>query len=1067
MSSPVPATPTNGNGRRLTESARPTPGPALSANPPATPASPSVVKLTQESIISNGIKRTRGKADGAVPAPSPAEPTKKKGRLEGPENDLEHAIAMCLHTERERRKAESLPLLTEHDQVVFKQGFTKLFTDKANITFEKIVAAASMLRLIARDSEVDEEHLHYVAAMFTAHCTRVRIELGNINQYVQYRKTLDAKDLELLSGSIARLHEYLMHDTTWYGIMPFLGLDHHALARARTLMGTSVTLNDKSELVAKLHDIETRLRPDSTLNIAPHPLSLRHNKEHGLRQSLAKTEKAHKDTLKDKDRTISDLESRLMQEQQTQKELAADLERKKLAMKYKEGAYNQLQQSHKEKMKELAEANDRELAARKEKHQADVAAVKAKHEEQMKHLNERMEKELEAQWQRKLDKDATVRRQAEEEKRQASKAADAAATKLAQENESKCLAKREELNERLKQYQNVIQSITDRLRDGTPASVDEGNFLSTLICLENLSNIWKLQSTTIIDMKPHTLWNDRDLALEFEVDTLAKAHLCMMTLVHRKCDANELLATNWNHAAMLRLQHGLEPYHENSALSSLSRTVVAICNILEQALIERHTVQITGAAVSHGDNLAASFGSSTNTQPSIFSQNLGSSIGTQATNATASLAPSFQAAPHLDTNANSALAMPSSGGFLQPSTGLKSAPPILPQTGLVDDTMSVDGEAYKTELANMAQRQQAYSTSLGNVSSEIPRGSQSNAQPCHNFARTGNCRFGASCRFSHVPQVLQQVQVASTADPRHQRPACRRLVEGNFCRNGPRCKFSHDEQVIQQARLDRAQTQCPNVARWNWCSTQDCAYLHGRGEHANTGRVANGPRNRFDSPGATQPESIIPTPVADRRATQQCHYEARDGRCPRSHCAFLHTRRPTTREPSVNNTAAATATDPFPGHSFTPASPSFAPERNPGYDRGFSNSPPPSGPRGVANRGRARGGRGNMNATPRYAGIQRTSVGNEGGYNNLRAEAMLHALRMSRSASPAPESNQRPNLDRSLDDMIVDRRRRGGARSGGRGRGGRDGGRGGHRRNGGFGGNGGGNDAGYEADIHL
>ncbi|KAH7069939.1 hypothetical protein BKA63DRAFT_519849 [Paraphoma chrysanthemicola] len=897
-----------------------------------------------------------------------------------------------------------------------------------------------MLRLIARDSEADEERLHYLAAMFTANHTRVRIELGNINQYVQHRKTLDAKHLELLIGTIARLHEYLMHGTAWHGIMPFLGLDCNALARARTLMSASVTLKDKSELVAKLHDIETRLRPDTTLNFAPHIPSLRHNKDHELRQSLAKTEKAHKDILAEKDRIISDLESRLEQEQQVQKEQAADLERKKLAMKYKEGAYNQLEQSHKEKLKELTEANDRNFAALKDKHEAATAAMKAKYEEQMKHRNERLEKELDAQWQTKLDKDATVRRQAEEEKRQATRAADAATAKLAQENDSKRLAKREELNERLKQYQNTIQSITDRLRDGTPAPVDEGNFLSTLNCLENLSTIWKSKSATIIEMKPHMLWNDRDLALEFEVDTLSKAHLYMMTLVYRKCDANELLGTNWNHAAMLRLRHGLEPYHENSALSSLSKTVVAMCNILHQALVERHTLQITGAAVSHGDNLAASFGSSTSTQPSILSQNFGSSIGTQATNAAASLAPSFQvkAASPLEADTHFTPAMPSSDDSLQPVVGFNSAPPVMSQISLVEDTMSVDGEAYQTELASIAQQQDCL-TSRGNVPSDTPRGSQGNAQPCLNMARTGNCRFGASCRFSHDPQVLQQAPVASTADTRNQRSACNRLVDGKPCRNGPRCKFSHDEQVVQQARLDRAQTQCPNVARWNWCSTQDCAYLHDPGEHVSIGRDANGTPDNFNSLVAAQPaNNNIPIPVPDRRATQQCHYEDRDGRCPRSHCAYLHTRRPTTGEPPINNTPAVTVTNPFPGHVFTPASPSFAPQRNPGSGRDFSNSPPPSGPRGRGtNRGRGRGGRGNMNTNPHFAGIQRPGTNNQGGHNNLRAEVMRNAFGMNNSASAPTDFNQPSNLDRSLDGMVVDRRRRGGARGGGRGRGGR------------------------------
>tara|TARA_R110002003_G_scaffold62_16_gene5671 strand:- start:20174 stop:22720 length:2547 start_codon:yes stop_codon:yes gene_type:complete len=847
-------------------------------------------------------------------------------------------------------------------------------------------------------------------------------------------------------------------------------------------------------LAAKIQDIELRLSPHGGIKLmtttrldSPKEPS---KKEQELQEQLADTKRRHTDIVVAKDQEILDLQARLQEESQSRKSVEKTCTYTKKALEHKARAYDEGELRHKEEIKSIKEKCEQELVATKNNHEQEITAMEEKCDKKIKDREAVLEKALNEKWQTRQKNEAIqaekdrreaeeTTRKAEEEKRRATDKAVKEAARLTQDEEAKRLARRKELIDKSKQYQTVIQSILDRFQDGTLALINEEDFPSRLECLEKLASIWNSQSTSIIEMKPHILWNDRDLALEFEVETLLVAQVYMTSLVVQGCDANELLATNWCHAAMLRLQHGLEPYQENSELSSLSKTVVAICSILQEAVVARNAAQATTAS-NNQLPLEASFGSSISTQPSIFSQNLASSIGTQGTMVTAPFAsaPQGDDAASIGFNSSFPSAAPTSNGIFGSSIGFNSPFPTMGQATLFNDgEMSVDGENFKNQSAGRMEESSAHQhhttlNTFSNRSLHEAHGQLGEIQACGNMVSRQNCRFGERCKYSHDPQVLQQAMLARRQNQNAAQPqggstqgmstgggighpqACKRLVDGKTCKFGTHCKFSHDDEVVQQAALAQQQTPCPNVPRFGWCSTQDCAYLHNPGEHANTGRVANGPAGTFNGrlqpqypqPGAMPTTPSAPGPAVDRRSTQPCWNMQKTGQCPRSACPYSH----------APDTASST-NKPFPPQTPTPNTPSFGFHGNPASGRTFASNPPPTGPRGGApSRGHARA-RGNVNHTVQHGGITRHRPNNAGGFDVREAEALLGHIASNNAARPA---NRPGNLDRTLQDLINEGRGQGGGGRG-RGRGGRWGGRG----RGGGGGGGGGGGAGFDVEM--
>jgi|TARA_R110002003_G_scaffold62_16_gene5672 hypothetical protein len=104
---------------------------------------------------------------------------------------------MCLETECNRRKDQGLAPLSKDEQVAFTQDFLELFKNEGpNITLDQATKASATLRLLARDREADKEQRHHLAALFTAHYTRVRLELDDVEEYMQSHKRLGAQELE-------------------------------------------------------------------------------------------------------------------------------------------------------------------------------------------------------------------------------------------------------------------------------------------------------------------------------------------------------------------------------------------------------------------------------------------------------------------------------------------------------------------------------------------------------------------------------------------------------------------------------------------------------------------------------------------------------------------------------------------------------------------------------------------------------------------------------------------------------------------------------------------------------
>lgn len=87
-------------------------------------------------------------------------------------------------------------------------------------------------------------------------------------------------------------------------------------------------------------------------------------------------------------------------------------------------------------------------------------------------------------------------------------------------------------------------------------------------------------------------------------------------------------------------------------------------------------------------------------------------------------------------------------------------------------------------------------TSLSAPAAALPR--RPDRDPCSFFAKTGFCKFGASCRFDH-PSHLTVVMNSQGYPMRPGMEPCSFFVKTGECKFGPMCKFHHPEMMITSA----------------------------------------------------------------------------------------------------------------------------------------------------------------------------------------------------------------------------------------------------------------------------
>lgn len=83
------------------------------------------------------------------------------------------------------------------------------------------------------------------------------------------------------------------------------------------------------------------------------------------------------------------------------------------------------------------------------------------------------------------------------------------------------------------------------------------------------------------------------------------------------------------------------------------------------------------------------------------------------------------------------------------------------------------------------------------------------AEDCRDYLRTGRCKYGASCKYSHPSNVQSGGGMKAPIDPteplfpvRPDEPLCQYYVKHGTCKFGQACKFNHPPQAPLQAVLN-------------------------------------------------------------------------------------------------------------------------------------------------------------------------------------------------------------------------------------------------------------------------
>lgn len=96
--------------------------------------------------------------------------------------------------------------------------------------------------------------------------------------------------------------------------------------------------------------------------------------------------------------------------------------------------------------------------------------------------------------------------------------------------------------------------------------------------------------------------------------------------------------------------------------------------------------------------------------------------------------------------------------------------------------------------------------STGVASAEPVQRSDRPVEDCRDYLRTGRCKYGASCKYNHPPNVQSGGGMTTPIDPseplfpiRPNEPLCQYYMKHGTCKFGQACKFNHPPQSVVAA----------------------------------------------------------------------------------------------------------------------------------------------------------------------------------------------------------------------------------------------------------------------------
>jgi hypothetical protein len=443
-----------------------------------------------------------------------------------------------------------------------------------------------------------------------------------------------------------------------------------------------------------------------------------------------------------------------------------------------------------------------------------------------------------------------------------------------------------------RKYNLGIQAMLDREQDGTLSLTKHDEIPSLDTCISKLTEIWTTKGAILAQVLPHDLMNDHDAALEFEVEVIIAARVCMLTLQLWSCTPDELLGTGWSLSAMDRLKCGLVPYHHDTPLSSMSIAVVDICCMLQQAVDNRKAARVPTVHFAMPEVATAPSIPSVIIHPApSFDQDI-PPTGTHVAYVPNVVTPVQQPFPPQ--------AYQATDGCVPTYNHVNSENAGQFHTPLDVDTMSIvsgPSENYQnvqTFVPNISQHQQSFANFITPIA---PQNLARDREICRHFARTGRCKFGDACKNGH--------DIAGSAPI--DKSACRQFAENGSCRFGDTCKFSHD--VAMSAPLEKSI--CRQFAEIGFCRFGDeCRFSHDVGmsamipkeackKFAKDGfcRFGDSCRHSHDpsitaawltTQAAPQDTLMDDGPPVDHRSTLQCNLARDKGFCHNPQCAYFH-----------------------------------------------------------------------------------------------------------------------------------------------------------------------------------
>lgn len=107
------------------------------------------------------------------------------------------------------------------------------------------------------------------------------------------------------------------------------------------------------------------------------------------------------------------------------------------------------------------------------------------------------------------------------------------------------------------------------------------------------------------------------------------------------------------------------------------------------------------------------------------------------------------------------------------------------------------------------------------------RSGSEHPEDCRDFLRTGRCKYGASCKYNHPPNVQSGGGMKAPLDPseplfplRPNEPLCQYYLKHGTCKFGQACKFNHPPHTPQRAILNGNNVVLMNIGRQNGESPQ-------------------------------------------------------------------------------------------------------------------------------------------------------------------------------------------------------------------------------------------------------